>query len=157
MSSDPLLVSPLNSIDIVFRLMAAVLFGGLIGLNRQIAGKWGGLRTHMLVSLGAALFVLAPLQASNSPEALSRTIQGITTGVGFLGAGEIVHYSRESGKLEVKGLTSAASIWVTAALGVIAGCGLWQISIISTFLTLIILVAAKWIENYLPENRSGRE
>lgn len=157
MSSETLLVDALPWTELTFRLVTAVFLGGAIGLNREIAGKWGGLRTHMLVSLGAALFVLAPLQASNSADALSRTIQGIATGVGFLGAGEIVHRSLESGRMEVKGLTSAASIWVTAALGVVTGCGLWQVSLLSTILTLLILVVAKWFENYLPENRSRRE
>lgn len=103
----------------------------------------------MLVSLGAAIFVLIPLLSSSSTsiDSLSRAIQGVATGVGFLGAGEILHGStRESNKLSVKGLTSAATIWVTAALGMVAGCGFWQLSLLSTLMTLFILSGAKKLE-----------
>ncbi len=127
----------------------ALLAGGAIGWNRQATGKPAGLRTHMLVSLGAALFVLIPLlaSASTSIDSVSRAIQGVATGVGFLGAGEILHQSGEkSSKPNVKGLTSAATIWLTAALGMIAGCGFWQLGLLSTLMTLLILSAAKKLE-----------
>ncbi|MBF2028007.1 MAG: MgtC/SapB family protein [Oscillatoriales cyanobacterium C42_A2020_001] len=150
-SAEMLAVSSDNWIEISLRLGLAVLLGGTVGWDRQISGKAGGLRTHMLVSLGAALFVMVPLQTGASPGELGRAIQGIATGIGFLGAGEIVHRSLDTGKLKVKGLTSAASIWVTAALGVMAGCGLWRISVIATLLTLFILVLAKRLERYLPD------
>lgn len=107
----------------------------------------------MLVSLGAALFVVIPavIDTTAHPDAVSRTIQGVATGVGFLGAGEIVHQSRvKPGKPEVRGLTSAAAIWVTAALGMIASAGLWQASLIGTLLTLLILSGAKWLEKFVP-------
>jgi putative Mg2+ transporter-C (MgtC) family protein len=103
----------------------------------------------MLVSLGAALFVLIPLLASTSTsiDTVSRAIQGVATGVGFLGAGEILHDSTEkSAKPNVKGLTSAATIWLTAALGMVAGCGFWQLSLLSTLMTLFILSGAKKLE-----------
>ncbi len=103
----------------------------------------------MLVSLGAAIFVLVPLMAdtSASVDTVSRAIQGVATGVGFLGAGEILHSSGEaSGKPCVRGLTSAATIWLTAALGIVAGCGFWQLSLLSTLMTLFILSVAKKIE-----------
>jgi len=99
--------------------------------------------------LGAALFVLIPLLAgsSTSVDSLSRAIQGVATGVGFLGAGEIVYQSvKESSKPSVKGLTSAATIWVTAALGMIAGCGFWQLGLLSTLMALLILSVAKKVE-----------
>lgn len=131
------------------RLMLACLVGGAIGWNRQAAGKPAGLRTHMLVSLGAALFVLIPLIASSSHsgDALSRTIQGVATGVGFLGGGEILHQSvRDSGKPSIKGLTSAATIWLTAALGMVAGCGFWQLSLLATLMALLILSLVKELE-----------
>jgi putative Mg2+ transporter-C (MgtC) family protein len=150
-------VPPTNSVFIssddwlglTFRLTLAILIGGVIGWNRQAAGKPAGLRTHMLVSLGAAIFVLIPLQASTSEsvDTVSRAIQGVATGVGFLGAGEILHYSvQESGRFSIKGLTSAATIWLTAALGMVAGCGFWQLSLLSTLMTLLILSVAKKLE-----------
>ncbi len=150
-------VPPTNSVFIssddwlglTFRLTLALLIGGVIGWNRQAAGKPAGLRTHMLVSLGAAIFVLIPLLASTSEsvDTVSRAIQGVATGVGFLGAGEILHYSvQESGRASIKGLTSAATIWLTAALGMVAGCGFWQLSLLSTLMTLLILSVAKKLE-----------
>jgi putative Mg2+ transporter-C (MgtC) family protein len=142
---------------LTWRLLLASLIGGAIGLNRQMSGKAGGLRTHMLVSLGAALFVVIPtaIDATAHADAISRSIQGVATGVGFLGAGEIVHQSRtRSGKPEIKGLTSAAAIWVSAALGMIASVGLWQVSLIGTLLTLLILIGAKWLEKFVPVDRN---
>ncbi|MBD1846853.1 MgtC/SapB family protein [Cyanobacteria bacterium FACHB-63] len=132
---------------LLFRLGSAIVAGGAIGWERQQRHKAGGLRTHMLVSLGSALFILVPIQVSGSADGLSRTIQGVATGVGFLGAGEILHRSRpnKNGQ-EVKGLTSAASIWVTAALGITAGAGLWQLTVLGTLLTLITLVVVKRLE-----------
>ncbi|NET36769.1 MAG: MgtC/SapB family protein [Cyanothece sp. SIO1E1] len=102
-----------NWLHLAFRLTLALLVGGVIGWNRQVHGKAAGLRTHMLVSLGAALFVLIPLQIgiSQPADALSRVIQGVATGIGFLGAGEILERSRQgSSKPTIKGLTSAAAI-----------------------------------------------
>lgn len=145
----PVFISADDWLGLIFRLSLAMLVGGVIGWNRQAAGKPAGLRTHMLVSLGAALFVLIPLLASSSTsvDAVSRAIQGVATGVGFLGAGEILHKSaQQSGKPNVKGLTSAATIWLTAALGMVAGCGFWQLSLIGTMMTLFILSVAKKLE-----------
>jgi putative Mg2+ transporter-C (MgtC) family protein len=138
--------------DTSIRLGAAVLVGGLIGWNRQISGKPAGLRTHMLVSLGAALIVLIPIQANPgySADGLSRTIQGVATGIGFLGAGEILHRPSTKGNGEtVKGLTSAAALWTTAALGMVSGCGLWATSIIGTVLVLFILTVVQHLEKYI--------
>lgn len=107
----------------------------------------------MLVSFGAALFVLIPLQigtAEQSMEALGRVIQGITTGVGFLGAGEILRESHAESRqaLTVRGLTSAAAIWVSAGLGIASGCGLWQLSLMSAFLSLFVLRFVKKLEQH---------
>ena len=142
-------ISPNDWVGIVLRLSLALLVGGAIGWNRQQRHKSAGLRTHMLVSLGAALFVLVPLQSSaHSGDAVSRVIQGIATGVGFLGAGEILHLSRpNSVNPKVKGLTSAASIWVTAALGIISGCGWWQLAVSGTVMALITLGLVKMLES----------
>ena len=138
--------------DTAIRLGAAVLVGGLIGWNRQISGKPAGLRTHMLVSLGAALIVLIPVQSNptHSADGLSRAIQGVATGIGFLGAGEILHRPSAKGNGEsVKGLTSAAALWTTAALGMVSGCGLWATSIIGTVLVLFILTVVQHLEKYI--------
>jgi putative Mg2+ transporter-C (MgtC) family protein len=134
------------------RLTLASLIGGVIGLNRQITGKAAGLRTHMLVSLGSALFVtiLLELETVSTTDAISRAIQGVATGIGFLGAGEIVHQSMSSGKPKIKGLTTAAAIWVTAALGMAVGCGLWQVGLMGMMLALLILSGAKQIERRIP-------
>ncbi len=137
-------------LNISFRLCIALLIGAIIGLDREIRNKPAGLRTHMLVSFGSAMFILIIMQTGglqDSPDALSRVIQGIATGVGFLGAGEIVRQSpQESQRLEIHGLTSAAAIWVSAALGIAAGCGLWQLGLIGSVLTLVVLNLFKRFE-----------
>ncbi|MGB7708510.1 MAG: MgtC/SapB family protein [Microcoleus sp.] len=124
-----------------------MLVGGIIGWERQLRHKPAGFRTHMLVSMGSALFVLIPLalgKNENGRDAIERVIQGITAGVGFLGAGEILRQSKqEIGEVEVHGLTSAAAIWVSAALGTAAGCGLWQIALIGALLSLFVLKVVK--------------
>ncbi|RCJ22345.1 hypothetical protein A6S26_21545 [Nostoc sp. ATCC 43529] len=139
-------------LNISFRLCIALLIGGIIGWEREIRRKPAGLRTHMLVTLGSALFTIIPLQTGElqtSPDALSRVIQGIATGVGFLGAGEIVRQSSQpSEQLEIKGLTSAAAIWLSAGLGIAAGCGLWQLGLIGAILAFLILKVFKRLEKH---------
>ncbi len=143
--------------SIVIRLVAAVVVGGLIGWNRQIGGKPAGLRTHMLVSLASALMVSIPEQISpaHAFDGISRAIQGVATGVGFLGAGEILHQDSSQGNNnpKVKGLTSAAALWTTAALGMVCGCGLWLTALTGTFLVMVILTIAKWIERFIVVHR----
>lgn len=121
---------------IVIRLLIAVMLGGMLGYERERSGKAAGLRTHMLVSLGAALFVLAPLEGDMGINDLSRVLQGVIAGIGFLGAGAIIKFNT---KAEVKGLTTAASIWLAAAIGVAAGMGREIVAIISALLALVIL------------------
>jgi putative Mg2+ transporter-C (MgtC) family protein len=137
-------------LDIVVRLSLALLVGAVIGFEREIRHKPAGLRTHMLVSFGSAILVLIPIQlgqAEASADALSRVIQGIAAGVGFLGGGEILHQSQqESGQVRVRGLTSAAAIWVSAALGIAAGCGLLPLSLIGALMALFVLVVLKRLE-----------
>lgn len=104
----------------------------------------------MLVSMGAALFVLIPLaigKNENGRDGVERVIQGIAAGIGFLGGGEILRESRqEIGKPKVHGLTSAAAIWLSAALGSAAGCGLWQLALIGAFMSLFVLRVIKNLE-----------
>ncbi|MEH2265799.1 MgtC/SapB family protein [Nostoc sp.] len=139
-------------LNISFRLCLALVIGAIIGLERQISHKPAGLRTHTLVSMGSAVFTLIIMQTGKlqtSPDALSHVIQGIAAGVGFLGAGEIVRQSsQESQRLEIHGLTSAAAIWVSAGLGIAAGCGLWQLGLIAGLLTFLILKVFKRLEKH---------
>jgi putative Mg2+ transporter-C (MgtC) family protein len=135
---------------IVVRLSLALLVGGVIGFEREIHHKPAGLRTHMLVSFGSALLVLIPIQLGQtdaSADALSRVIQGIATGIGFLGAGEILQQAKHrSEQVRIRGLTSAAAIWVSAALGIAAGCGLLALSLIAALMVLFVLTIVKRIE-----------
>lgn len=150
-------------LNITLRLTLALVIGGVVGWNRQLSGKPAGLRTHMLVSFGSAIFVLVALQPdfrnpSNtySSDSLSRVIQGISTGIGFLGAGEILRQSDTvSGKIKVRGLTSAAAIWVSAALGIAIGAGLWPISLIGTLLTVLTLGLVKKLEQRMEKNKGS--
>jgi putative Mg2+ transporter-C (MgtC) family protein len=129
-------------VRIVVRLLVAVLLGGVLGWERESVGAPAGLRTHMLVSLGSALFVLIPLQAGMRIEDLSRVLQGITAGIGFLGAGAIL---KQTARNDVRGLTTAASIWLTAALGVAAGMGREATALLSTVFALVILaILRRW-------------
>lgn len=120
---------------LMVRLLVAALLGGLLGLQRERHGKAAGVRTHMLVALGAALFVLVPQQAGMDADDLSRVIQGVVAGVGFLCAGTIL----KSDDDQVRGLTTAAGIWLTAAIGIAAGLGREMTAALSTFLALGIL------------------
>jgi putative Mg2+ transporter-C (MgtC) family protein len=143
---------PDDLLGIIFRLSLALLVGAIIGLDRQLRHKPAGLRTHMLVSFGSALFVLVPLQMSMAKpdyDPISRVIQGVAAGVGFLGGGEILRSpNKESGQEEIHGLTSAAAIWVSAALGITAGCGLWQMALIGGLLSFLVLRFIKKLERF---------
>lgn len=121
---------------ITLRLLIAASLGGVLGFEREQKGKAAGLRTHMLVALGSALFVLIPQQAGVSDADLTRVMQGLLAGVGFLGAGAII---KGSGEEEIKGLTTAAGIWLTAAIGMAAGMGREATAVLSTLIALIIL------------------
>lgn len=128
---------------LVIRLLAAMLLGAVVGLQRERVGKAAGLRTHILVSMGTALFVIACTSIDMGLDGLSRVIQGIVTGIGFIGTGTIL---KLSDKLEIHGLTTAAGLFMTAAVGVAVGLGRIGIGIISAILTLIVLSAMAYIE-----------
>lgn len=137
---------PSHMIRVVVRLAAAIILGGVLGLEREKEHKAAGLRTHMLVSLGAALFVLVPLEAGVKPENLTRIIQGLAEGIGFIGAGTILKLSEEH---QIKGLTTAASIWVAAAIGMVAGIGwLWP-AFVGVLMAWVILYFIGWIERWM--------
>mgnify|MGYP000889261348 CR=1 FL=1 len=121
---------------ILTRLALAAFLGGVLGYERENRGKAAGIRTHMLVCMGAAMFVLVPQQAGMPTADMSRVIQGVVAGIGFLGAGAIVKNSRED---DVHGLTTAAGVWMTAAIGIACGLGRESTALLSTLLTLIIL------------------
>jgi len=139
-------------IRIILRFLLAAILGGLLGYDREIKGKAAGLRTHMLVSFGAALFVLIPQQSGASIADLTRVLQGLIAGVGFLGAGSIIIGRHQE---EAKGMTTAAGIiWLTAAIGVAAGMGREATAILSTLLALGILSLIPKVERLF--ERRGR-
>lgn len=130
--------------DAVARLGAALVFAAAIGWEREIKGRAAGLRTHILVSLGAAGFTIigSELSVAGGPQVdPTRVIQAVAAGVGFLGAGAIIHAGGQ-----VKGLTTAASIWVVAAIGVAAGTGLWAIAFLLTAFALLTLTVLRLLE-----------
>jgi putative Mg2+ transporter-C (MgtC) family protein len=134
-------------IEIAVRLLAAVLIGGCIGIDREIRRKPAGIRTHALVSLGAALVMLIVVRTGpgviEHVDAVSRAIQGIIAGVGFLGGGAILKSSEHD---IVHGLTTAASIWLVASLGIACGVGQWVAALIALALALLVLVVGEPVE-----------
>jgi putative Mg2+ transporter-C (MgtC) family protein len=153
-------------LDPLLRLLAAAVVGMVIGLNRDINGKPTGMRTLGLVSLGAALIAVGTVEfrgLEHHPDALSRVVQGIIqgvlAGVGFIGAGAIM---RNQSTRDVEGLTTAATVWVTAALGVACALAAWELVLIGVTLTLTILVAMRPVERWLmkalgPRGNPGAE
>jgi len=135
--------------DMALRLGAALIIGSILGLNRELHGKAAGLRTHALVCLGAAVAALVSIYTptgvmASDPNAISRIIQGILTGIGFLGAGVILRDPAG----HITGLTTAATLWVCAVLGVVCGLGYWSILIIAVGLALIALLLGKAVERF---------
>jgi putative Mg2+ transporter-C (MgtC) family protein len=146
------LTNPDHLLRIIIRLLAAVVLGGLIGLQRERAGKPAGLRTHTLVCLGTTVVLLSCSAASLSLEGDSRVIQGILTGIGFIGAGSILKLSEEH---LIRGLTTSASIWTTAAVGIAVGLGRVGIALITTILTILILAVVGTLERRLKKQRGA--
>ncbi|MGB5856249.1 MAG: MgtC/SapB family protein [Oceanisphaera sp.] len=124
---------------ILIRLLAASLLGAIIGFQREKAGKPAGLRTHILVCLGTAVFILACSGVGMTLDAQSRVIQGVVTGIGFIGAGTILKLDSQQA---IKGLTTAAGVWMTAAIGVAVGLGSLGVALLGTLFTIIILALA---------------
>ncbi|TBU83540.1 MgtC/SapB family protein [Phytopseudomonas dryadis] len=128
--------NPEQFTQVTLRLLLAALLGGLLGLERETHGKAAGIRTHMLVAMGSALFVLVPAQMGAEHDAMSRVIQGLVAGIGFLCAGTII--KKGDSQAEVKGLTTAAGIWLTAAIGITVGMGREATAVLVTLLALFV-------------------
>ena len=135
-------------LEIAIRLAAATIAGSVIGLNRDLRGKPAGVRTHALVTLGAAMSTLLVVELGSSgdvdADAASRVVQGIITGIGFLGAGVILRDAAG----HVSGLTTAATIWVCATLGTLCGLGSWGLLLVSLGLVMLILLAGGPLEQW---------
>jgi putative Mg2+ transporter-C (MgtC) family protein len=129
----------------LIRMVAAILLGFLVGIQRERVGKPAGARTHMLVSLGTAVVVLSCVGMGMQFDAQSRVIQGIVTGIGFIGAGSILKLNQER---EIQGLTTAAGLWMTAAIGIACGGGAIGIAVMAAILTVIVLALAGVIETW---------
>lgn len=129
---------------IIIRLTASALLGAAIGFERESAGKAAGLRTHILVTTGATVFVLGCLAANMDHDALSRVIQGIATGIGFVGAGTIL---KQESERRIQGITTSAGIWMAAAIGITVGLGALGIAVMATALSVIVLRTILWSES----------
>lgn len=138
-----------GDIDIMTRLLLSVILGGLVGLERQLHRRTAGLRTHILVCLGSCLLMLTSVYVFGIYNSITtmdplRLAAGIMTGIGFLGAGAIIR-EREG----VKGLTTAASLWVVAGIGLAIGCGFYTGGIFATALTLVVLFFLRYAEDLI--------
>jgi len=128
---------------LLLRVLLAVGLAALIGYEREVRGSTAGLRTHMIIALGVALIVVAAQQSGMEPEDVSRVIQGVFAGIGFLGAGAIIKQSESD---QVRGLTTAASLWTTAAVATACGLGSELTAITATLIALVILSVLLRIE-----------
>jgi len=133
-------------VRVCIRLVGALLIGTVVGLQRELTHKPAGLRTHMLVALGTALFILGASESGMHPDSLSRIIQGLATGIGFLGAGAIMKLTSER---EIHGLTTAAGVWMTAAASAAAALGQLAVALMGTIAGLLVLAAFRNLEKQL--------
>ena len=143
------LLDPARTTRVALRMTVALLLGALIGWDRERQDAEAGLRTHMLVALGAALFVLVPAEAGMANDDLSRVVQGIVSGIGFLGAGAVLKRADEG---HIQGLTTAASIWATAAVGIAAGLGRESTAVLATLFVLLVLSAMRRLSRRIRAN-----
>jgi putative Mg2+ transporter-C (MgtC) family protein len=143
-------------VRVFIRLMISAILGGVLGLQREKEGKPAGLQTHMLVATGATMFTLAPLEASMTIQDLSRVIQGVATGIGFIGAGTILKLTEQR---EITGLTTAAGLWLTAAIGMAVGAGRLWLPVLGMLLAMVVLsllgaLEARMLRNGQPSSAS---
>ena len=151
------LPAPLSNREVFLRLGAASLFGALVGFNRELHLKPAGIRTQALVALGAATVTLVTADlvlesGQANVDAMSRSMQGVITGIGFLGAGAIL---RDRSGIQVHGLTTAASVWISAALGLACGAGLWRLAVIPLALAIGILWLLQPVEELIHRRQSA--
>lgn len=144
--------------EILGRLAAALGAGVVLGVNRDLRGKPAGVRTHGLVSIGSCLVTLITMELSFTtsgfnPDSVSRSIQGIITGIGFIGGGVILKLPATR---SVQGLTTAASIWITACLGIAFGTGMWRTALLALALTFVILILGGALEDIASRVLKGR-
>lgn len=147
---------PADTNEVILRLLAAAAIGACIGLDREVRRKPAGMRTHALVALGSALVTLVVVRFDpKGPhiDAISRAVQGIIAGVGFLGGGAILKAEHEM----VSGLTTAASIWLVASLGIACGVGQWVAALIALAFALIILIVGGPVEGFVHRLSSKRK
>ena len=141
--------------DDISRLGVAAVIGGVIGCERQLHGHWAGLRTHMMVALGSAVFVVAGMRmAGNQPADVSRIVQGVASGIGFLGAGTILKLGEQ---MEIKGLTTASSIWLSAGLGIAAGLAEYTLAAAATCVSLVVLIVLHPLDQVLNRRHHIRD
>jgi putative Mg2+ transporter-C (MgtC) family protein len=142
-----------HMVRIILRLVIALIVGGLVGIQRELTHKPAGLRTHMLLALGIALIIVTAQEAGMSKSDLSRVVQGLVTGIGFLGGGAILKLTAEH---EIHGLTTAAGIWLTASASAAAGLGQLPLAVLGVCLGLFVLAAFVKIEKRLG-NRASKD
>jgi putative Mg2+ transporter-C (MgtC) family protein len=138
-------------VRVALRLVGSLVIGTLIGLQRELTHKPAGLRTHLLVALGSTLLVVAAVNAGMKSADVSRVIQGLVTGIGFLGGGTILKLTREH---EIRGLTTAAGIWLTAAASIAVGLGMFVDAFIGVLFALFVLSA---VGKFAEKHADGRE
>jgi putative Mg2+ transporter-C (MgtC) family protein len=137
----------MSNAQVTIRLILSALLSGFIGVERQLHRRAAGLRTHILVCVGSTLIMLTSMYIFDiykdiAPVDPSRIAAGVITGIGFLGAGTIIRYGEE-----IRGLTTAASLWVVAAVGLAVGCGFYSAAIVTTILVLMALLLLRRLEN----------
>lgn len=141
-------MAQIDVFEAVLRVLLALIPAALIGLDRELSQQPAGLRTHVLVGLGACLFTLAGVGVPGGDP--TRIAAQVASGIGFLGAGAILR-----DQFRVTGLTTAATLWVTAAIGVAAGLGAYEVTVITTVIALLVLLPLKWVErDFFPPQRS---
>jgi len=137
-----------TSTTIVVRVLVAAILGGMVGWEREHKGRAAGLKTHMLVSIGSALFVLAPLLSGIDGSDVTRVMQGIVSGIGFLGAGAILKLDKGE---RIEGLTTAAGVWMTAAIGMATGMGQEMVALATTVMALLVVGTLPKLQRSSPE------
>jgi len=144
----------MTTAEIFYRLLMAMLCGAVIGINRDLHHKSAGFRTISMVSVGSAIVALLGTQIATDVTGVSRIVQGVVTGIGFLGAGVILHPAASA---RISGLTTAASIWLTAGLGLGCGLGLYRLAACGLVMALVILVIGGPIERLIERTVKQRE